>query len=91
MKRLIVSLLARYAVPLCPRHVPNWQTQSPRTPRPALGALLNHFHRNPDSPSWGKTAARLATELRQAGFEVIEGDSGSGVVAIMKNGPGSLK
>ncbi len=37
-----------------------------------------------------KTAARLAEELRTAGFDVTEGVGGTGVVAIMKNGPGPL-
>jgi amidohydrolase len=56
-----------------------------------LAALFDHFHRNPElSFMETKTAARLATELRQAGFEVTEGVGGTGVVAIMKNGPGPL-
>lgn len=56
-----------------------------------LGALFEHFHRNPELSSMEtKTAARLAEELRTAGFEVTEGVGGTGVVAIMKNGPGPL-
>jgi amidohydrolase len=56
-----------------------------------LGALFDHFHRNPElSFMETQTAARLAAELRQAGFEVTEGVGGTGVVAIMKNGPGPL-
>ena len=34
------------------------------------------------------TAARLATELRDAGFEVTTGVGGTGVVALLKNGTG---
>ena len=56
-----------------------------------LGELYVHFHRNPElSLLETKTAARLALELRTAGFEVTEGVGGTGVVAILKNGPGPL-
>lgn len=56
-----------------------------------LGPLLDYFHRNPElSFLEVKTAARLARELRAAGFEVTEGVGGTGVVAILKNGPGPL-
>jgi hippurate hydrolase len=56
-----------------------------------LAPLLDYFHRNPElSFLEVKTAARLAKELRAAGFEVTEGVGGTGVVAILKNGPGPL-
>lgn len=56
-----------------------------------LGELFDYFHRNPElSGMETKTAARLASELRDAGFEVTEGVGGTGVVAMMKNGPGPL-
>jgi amidohydrolase len=56
-----------------------------------LAVLFDYFHRNPELSSMEvKTAARLAEELRAAGFEVSEGVGGTGVVAIMKNGPGPL-
>jgi hippurate hydrolase len=56
-----------------------------------LGALYEHFHRNPELSSMEThTAARLAEELRKAGFEVTEGVGGTGVIALMKNGPGPL-
>jgi len=56
-----------------------------------LAALFDYFHRNPELSSMEvKTAARLAQELREAGFEVTEGVGGTGVVAILKNGPGPL-
>ena len=37
-----------------------------------------------------KTAARMAQELRAAGFTVTEGVGGTGVVAVMENGPGPM-
>ena len=56
-----------------------------------LGALFDYFHRNPElSMMETNTAARLAKELRAAGFEVAEGVGGTGIVAIMENGPGPL-
>ncbi len=56
-----------------------------------LGALFDYFHRNPELSSMEvKTAARLADELRATGFEVTEGVGGTGVVAILENGPGPL-
>jgi hippurate hydrolase len=56
-----------------------------------LGDLFTYFHRNPElSFMEVNTAARLAKELRAAGFEVTEGVGRTGVVALMKNGPGPL-
>ncbi len=56
-----------------------------------LGPLWDHFHRNPElSTVEFKTAARMAEELKAAGFEVTEGVGGTGVVAIMENGGGPL-
>jgi len=56
-----------------------------------LGALFDYFHRNPELSSMEvKTAARLAEELRAAGFNVTEGVGGTGVVAILKNGQGPM-
>ena len=56
-----------------------------------LGALFEHFHRYPELSSMeNKTATRLAEELRAAGFDVTEGVGGTGLVAMMRNGPGPL-
>ncbi len=56
-----------------------------------LGALWDHFHRNPElSLMEFKTAKRLTAELRAQGFEVTEGIGGTGIVAIMKNGDGPM-
>lgn len=57
--------------------------------RSHLEDLFLFFHKNPElSFMETKTAARLATELRDAGFEVTEGVGETGIVAIMENGPG---
>ncbi|MFC3177278.1 amidohydrolase [Undibacterium amnicola] len=56
-----------------------------------LKPLFEYFHQNPElSFMETNTAARLAKELRAAGFEVTEGVGKTGVVAILKNGAGSL-
>ena len=57
----------------------------------SLGALFDYFHRNPElSFVETNTSALLAKELRAAGFEVTEGVGKTGVVAILKNGPGPM-
>ncbi len=54
-----------------------------------LWPLFDHFHRNPElSTIENETAARMAKELRSAGFEVTENVGGTGVVALLKNGDG---
>ena len=56
-----------------------------------LALLFDHFHRNPElSTVEVETAARMAVELRSAGFEVTEGIGGTGVVAMLENGDGPL-
>lgn len=56
-----------------------------------LVALYQHLHANPElSLMEAKTAARMATELRKAGFEVTEKVGGNGVVGVLKNGPGPV-
>ena len=56
-----------------------------------LWPLFDHFHRNPElSLIETDTAARMAKELRAAGFEVTENVGGTGVVAMLENGDGPL-
>jgi hippurate hydrolase len=91
MKRLIAVALA--ALPLTLVHAADAELANAvaKDYNARLGALFDHFHRNPElSFMETKTAARLAAELRASGFEVTEGVGGTGVVAIMKNGPGPL-
>ncbi len=58
----------------------------------SLGKLWDHFHRNPElSYVEVKTAARMAQELRAIpGWTVTEKVGGTGVVAVMANGPGPV-
>jgi amidohydrolase len=56
-----------------------------------LWPLFDHFHRNPElSLIEHETAARMAKELRAAGFDVTESVGGTGVVAMLDNGDGPL-
>ncbi len=56
-----------------------------------LASLFDYFHRNPElSTVEFETAKRMASELRSAGFEVTENVGGTGVVAMLRNGPGPL-
>ena len=58
----------------------------------SLGALWDHFHRNPElSFREFKTAARMAQELRAVpGMVVTEKVGGTGIVGVMKNGDGPV-
>ncbi|MBO6505717.1 MAG: amidohydrolase [Kordiimonadaceae bacterium] len=54
-----------------------------------LEALYLHLHQNPElSFHEENTAARLALELRNTGYEVTENVGGHGLVAVLKNGEG---
>jgi amidohydrolase len=56
---------------------------------PNLFELYKHFHANPElSFHEEKTSARMADELKRAGFEVTAGVGKYGVVAVLKNGNG---
>ena len=56
---------------------------------PDAHALYLDLHENPElSTHETQTAAKLATRLRSAGYEVTEHVGGTGVVAILKNGAG---
>lgn len=93
MKRIILAAVAAAAL---------WSgTASAQTPDAALtaavkadydanlGALFDWFHRNPElSGQEVRTAARMARELTALGYEVTTGVGGTGVVAVLRNGPG---
>ena len=56
---------------------------------PSLMALYRDLHANPElSMQETRTAAKLAAEARKLGYEVTTGVGRTGVVAVMKNGPG---
>jgi hippurate hydrolase len=56
---------------------------------PEVEALYIDLHRNPELAFQEKeTAAKLAERMRALGYEVTTGVGGTGVVAVLKNGPG---
>ncbi len=56
---------------------------------PSLETLYKQLHSHPElSYQEEKTAAQMAQELRQLGFEVTEKVGGHGVVGVLKNGQG---
>lgn len=58
---------------------------------PSLLTLYRDLHANPElSMQEVKTSAKLAAEARKLGFDVTTGVGKTGVVAIMKNGPGPV-
>jgi hippurate hydrolase len=63
----------------------------PASEQAYLQALYLHLHQHPELSFFEKeTAARLAQELRSAGFEVSEGIGGYGIVGLLRNGPGPV-
>ena len=58
---------------------------------PQLMALYRDLHANPElSMQEVRTPAKLAPEMRKLGFDVTEKVGKTGVVAVMKNGPGPV-
>jgi amidohydrolase len=65
--------------------------ESVRADMPQLMALYRDLHANPElSMQEVRTPAKLAPEMRKLGFEVTEHVGKTGVVAVMKNGPGPV-
>jgi hippurate hydrolase len=58
---------------------------------PSLMAIYRDLHANPElSMQETRSAGILAAEARKAGFEVTTGVGKTGVVAVMRNGPGPV-
>ncbi|HEX8380122.1 MAG TPA: amidohydrolase, partial [Allosphingosinicella sp.] len=91
MKRLLLlPLLAPLFVGAAPASADPLADQV-RQDLPALMTLYRDLHANPElSMQETKTAAKLAAEARKLGFQVTAGVGKTGVVAVMKNGPGPV-
>jgi len=62
-----------------------------RADLPSLMNIYRDFHSNPElSMQETRSAAKLAAEARRLGFEVTTGVGKTGVVAVMRNGPGPV-
>ncbi|MBW8910939.1 MAG: amidohydrolase [Sphingomonas sp.] len=58
---------------------------------PSLIAIYRDLHVHPElSFKEGRSAGIMAAEAKKAGFAVTSGVGGTGVVAVMKNGPGPV-
>jgi hippurate hydrolase len=58
---------------------------------PEAAALYVDLHRNPELAFHeAKTAAKLAARVQALGYEVTTGVGGTGIVALLKNGPGPV-
>src|SRR6266550_3491266 len=58
---------------------------------PSLLELYKHLHTHPElSFQEEKTSAKVAEELRAAGYEVTTRVGGYGVVGLFRNGPGRV-
>ena len=92
MKRtalFLISLLVA-AVPLFAADA--WQAPSQSQVDaiyPQIESLYENLHRHPElSHHEVRTAATIAGQLRSLGFDVSTGVGGTGVVGVLKNGPG---
>ena len=62
-----------------------------RQDMPSLMAIYRDFHANPElSMKEVRTAAKLAAEAKKLGFDVTTGVGKTGIVAVMRNGPGPV-
>ncbi|MGV6801835.1 MAG: amidohydrolase [bacterium] len=67
---------------------PDW-TKEIETDHPYILTLYKQFHRNPElSFMEVETAKRMADEFRAIGFDVTEHVGKTGVVGVLRNGPG---
>ena len=65
--------------------------QAIRQDLPSLIEIYRDFHQHPElSMQERRSAARLAEEARRLGFTVTTGVGGTGVVAVLENGPGPV-
>ncbi|MBX3594868.1 amidohydrolase [Sphingomonas sp.] len=82
------SLILAAAIAALPAHADSIRDATTKE-MPSLMALYRDLHAAPElSQQEVKTAARMAAEARKAGFEVTEKVGGTGVVAVLRNGPG---
>ena len=89
--RLALLLLGGMLLPLLGYANPDLDQRVDALYDEELGELFLWFHQNPElSHMEHKTAARLASELEQLGYDVHTGIGGTGIVALMDNGDGPL-
>ena len=90
MKHLLLLLLSLSAVSWAAEP---WRVASTQIDAvyPQVEGLYLDLHRNPElSYHEEKTAAKIAGQLRQLGYDVTTGVGGNGVVGVFKNGAGPV-
>jgi hippurate hydrolase len=86
--RLLLPLLL--AAPAAPAAAQDLRADVARD-LPSLITIYRDLHANPElSGQEKRSAGILAAEAKKAGFEVTSGVGGTGVVAVLKNGPGPV-
>ncbi|HEX7930823.1 MAG TPA: amidohydrolase [Sphingomicrobium sp.] len=89
MKNLL--LLAAVAMTLTTPAAASGLSDAIRADMPQLMTLYRDLHANPElSMQEVRTPAKLAPEMRKLGFAVTEKVGKTGVVAVLKNGPGPV-
>ncbi|HEX2762407.1 MAG TPA: amidohydrolase [Allosphingosinicella sp.] len=87
MRRLSLLLLACLSSPAAADAL----SDQVKGDMPQLMALYRDLHANPElSMQELRTSAKLAAEAQKLGFEVTTGVGKTGVVAVMRNGPGPV-
>ena len=88
-KKLILLALAAMTLPTASTAAS--LSDAIRADMPSLMALYRDLHANPElSMQEARTPAKLVPELKKLGFTVTENVGKTGVVAVLKNGPGPV-
>jgi hippurate hydrolase len=89
MRKAVIALLAGLVLPPAFAEQAELAAAIARDYKSSLAPLFDHLHANPElSFMEVQTAARMAKELRAAGFDVTEGVGKTGIVAMLRNGAG---
>lgn len=87
----LISLLAAGAAMVATPLRADPLTDAVKADMPGLTAIYRDLHMHPElSFKEGRSAGIMAAEAKKAGFEVTSGIGGTGVVAILRNGPGPV-
>lgn len=91
MQKILTALLSALLIFVAAAHASELSDSIKADYDDHLADLIDHLHRNPElSLAEFRTAERMASELRDAGYDVTEQVGGTGVVAILENGAGPL-
>jgi amidohydrolase len=90
-RQVLAAALSLSAMTAIPAAAAETLRQDVAKDMPQLLALYRDLHANPElSMQEVKTAAKLAAEAKKLGYEVTTGVGKTGVVAVLKNGPGPV-